>query len=286
MEKNIKEQKPKKISEGNKIYWMVALLGAVGFVVVILGMSAWLYGGTITPVKESLFNRFPLPVASVSGRIIVSTDVSTRKQIALANSKVITYKQALGDEILDSQIKEVLLKNKVSFSKDFEKSVLDSIDVDDSKKKLPGFVVDSYLRKVELGLFYAGNEQLHSEDYKKARKMTELIRLGKKFGEAAEESGVWDKGEALRNLYGDQGYLNVNNILPELRSKLTKDSVGNAQIVATRNGLSVVQVYGWKEGNETNAPEAGVNVVILPSTGFENWLGQELLKVKTRVYLK
>ncbi len=290
----------KTLSKKHKIILAVVI---VGIIVLVFGLIAWLYTGSLNGNKEKVFRTLPLPVAMVQSKTITRKDLYDRidlaKKVLEASGQPTTglEKQLLDQLIETKKIDVIVDKYNVKASKEDLENSYQAIlkkfpnnNEDDFKKTLEetyGMDINTFKNEVvyqsvlqeNLKLYFNQQESLNNEQYSKARDLIKQLDSGTSFEEVAKK---YSEDTASKEFAGDSGFVKFSDMLPEFQTAIKDLSIGNTKIVASRYGIHVLRVNAI-EGDSTNQAERSYNLqqIFIEPANFLNWLKSQTGQIKT-----
>lgn len=277
-----------------KTFQVLLALVIVSLFVAVL----WLYTGQLSQTKTKIFTEFRLPFALVNSALIPMNKVVVRHNLSQkiynsGNSGQITS-QIVSQLIKEEEIKQLassfgILANQKQINEEyyyqsgqnyfkkqaaFESSLANYGLTEDQFKNE---IIKPQLNYINLKIWFNSQSSLNSQAYRLANDYLEQIKSGQDMGQIAAQHSQDDIG---KNTEGDLGFVQVTDLLPELREPIENMSVGETKIVADRNGLHIFRV----EGKNDNQPH--LRDIYISADNFNSWLAEKLNKFKVRILLK
>lgn len=289
------------MKQRTKWIYRAAVTIIVMVLVFIIGSWAWLSFGKISPVQEKIYSFLPFPAAVVNGRAIsikqyisryhqAQAFVQKSAQGTNANLKSAVFQRLLEETKLkiiaeqknvpatDSQINKEYAKRQENFS---------SIGQGDLKQTLKQYGIDEKTYKNELlranvtaanlTVWFYSQRSLNSQAYAKADEILEKLKLGQSMEVLAK---AYSQDQQSKNMGGDLGYLEINQILPELELPLQNMAVGQSQILPTRYGLEIIKIEGRDNQGTGGFIRYHLRQIFLSGGDFNGWYGEQTKNFK------
>jgi hypothetical protein len=241
-----------------KVLWYS--LGAVGGVAVVVCLFLlWLYTGTFTSAKFTVFKALPLPIGKVAGKYVTISDLQSDVQVSNELGADIVRPGYLRERSADIKI-QYLVKQYNAAQVQFRDRDLSS--------------------RAALMLWWTGNEKLNPR-YAQIKSLENQLGRGAKFADLASK---FSEDAATKQFGGDAGYVNILEALPEFRAAVSPLRAGDYAIVPTRYGLELVLVEDIIEG-DSGKVKMRIRHIMLESKGFDAWLERELDKISVQFYI-
>lgn len=268
--------------------------------IAISGLIAWMYTGNVSPIKAKIMRTVPLPAALIelkpvrASELLAHLDLAER--IVGENKLTKEQRQMAYDQFLSGKKVEMLAQTKgvaatpeqinneyhsmVSHytsddSEAFAKQLQDNYQMTPEQFRTSILKQDISLNN--LALWYHSQESLNRDAYEKARKIFDKAESGTKFEDVAREYG----GETADKAFaGDEGFVNIEDLLPEFQEALAKASQDQILLAPSRYGLHVIKLLGKSEN-----PEGGIQLhlqqIYVEGSGFEKWYQEAVDNMKT-----
>ncbi len=256
----------------------------------------WLYSGTLTPTKNKILNSLPFPMAFVNGQAISMSQFTFRynlsnevlnpafnlqKESSIKNSVYNTLIQEakinqiarangvfVGSKEIDDTYKEQESKSDLENDKSFDE-LLKIYHFD--KHTYKNAVIKPELLLNALKIWFNSQKELNKILYEQANKVSQKISNGEDFKLLAKN---YSQEEVEKSIEGDLGYLDISEILPELREQVSTIQTGEYKVIPSRFGLHIIKLEE-KSGNKIHLRQ-----IFLNGTSFENWYLIESKKIK------
>ncbi len=293
-------------SKNKNKHWIAG--GVIGLVIlIIVGGLAWLYTGEVAGAKEKVFNALPLPAAIVDMQFVSAKEALAR--IALA--KQLMEAQGMGIEAKPSQTYDQLLETKKlsALTSKYKLSVTDEaineeyINIvkqyaqgDEEKfktelektyqmapEKFRNEVIRQELEQTELALWYSKQESLNKDAYAKANELKGKLDGGQSFDEVAT---AYTQDEATKDFAGDSGMIAYDELLPEFRTDLADNKVGDIKLVPSRYGIHILKILEQNNDGENGSRQIHLQQIFVKQTGFAEWLENETNNIRVLKLLK
>lgn len=251
------EKEEKKSKSRSAYVWGTSIAG--GIVVLLALFVAWLYTGSFTAAKFSVFETLNLPLGKVGGDYLTVRELKNQSQTP----------NELGADIirpgyLEANTQNIKIKYLVS-KYDAARGMVKDPDVS------PATV---------LAIWWAGNQKLNP---RYVQMQTIETRLGK--DENFKDLAVtYSEDDATKHLGGDAGYIDLSQALPEFRAAVTPMNKGDYKTVPTRYGLELVRVEDIIK-NESGNTLTRIRHITLENKEYQSWLEAELAQVSVTVYV-
>lgn len=278
-----------------------AVIVAVIFIIIATAaLWAWLSFGQLTPAKERVFRILPFPAAMVSGQPITVNDYLSRYdlaqkfsgqtgQIPPADLKSIIYNgliteteinilaQKYGVAATGPQIDEELLwqQNRARSQGQDLSAELEQLGVSQAVYK--NQLLKSQVAAANLAVWFYSQKQYNQQAYATSGNITDQLKSGTKF-EALAKAASQDPQS--KTLGGDLGFLELDQILPEVQNTLKDTRPGDVKIAATRYGIEVIFVAGGDNNGPNNSARLHLQQIFLAGGDFNTWFGQETKNFK------
>ncbi|HMR55304.1 MAG TPA: peptidylprolyl isomerase [Candidatus Doudnabacteria bacterium] len=269
--------------------------------VVIICFLTWLYTGSVSSAKESVFKAVPLPVALVESKHINSKQLFQRVQLAtdlLQDSTEST--ENLPTEVLNQLIEarktEILAadNNVLPSDEDLDMSYqavlnqLPSQSEEELAKELDtnyGISISTFKNEVlkqtatreNLSLWFNSQENLNPESYTKARELLNNLDNGSDFEQVATQ---YSEDIGSQAFAGDSGFVNYSDLLPEFQVAVSELALNDNVLVASRFGIHILRITGIEE-SEAGEKSYNLQQIFIAPSDFEAWLQTEFSKIKS-----
>ena len=137
-------------------------------------------------------------------------------------------------------------------------------------------VVMPWLYKQKLQIWFNSKTALNQKQYELAKTLAEKINSGEDMGLLARQYSQDDTEKATQ---GDLGFVEITEVLPEMREALSAMPEGKPQIVASRLGLHIIRLEGRMD-NKMHLRE-----IFLAPENFSKWVEQERGKLNVKKLL-
>lgn len=277
---------------------------AVGVIAILLIASlAWLYTGRVSSAKQKVFDKLPLPVALVNGRVVTSTELA--KRVTLAQD-LLTNTDTRIDNLADTILDQLIDTKKVEILAAKHDSTPTSADIDNafngvlkqfpnqSEQDLAAELQNTYgldlatfkkevLResviKENLSLWHNRQESLNAEAYTKARQLLSQLDNGGDFDTVAQTNS----DDLASNAFaGDSGFVAFNDLLPEFQAAVKDLAINDNKIVASRYGIHVLHINAIAENPDSQDNKTyNIQQIFLAPSDFNEWLNTEFENISS-----
>ncbi len=277
------------------------VVGVILFVAVIL--LTWLYTGSLSPAKEKVFAKVPLPVAIVDGRLITGPELYSRLNLAKkilsgSNQKDTTAEEFLNQLIDIKKVQVLAAKNDVAVSDEeidkqyqatvnghpsgneeaFLKELKSKYNLNESTLKQE--VLKQIVLQNNLSIWFNKQENLNQGSYNKARDIIKLLDSGSDFDEVARK---YTEDYASRDFAGDNGFVDFDSMLPEFQTAVKDLVVGDTKLMASRFGLHIIRIKGIEEqSSETDSPSYNLQQIFVKPGDFDKWFKEQSQSIKVQ----
>ena len=269
--------------------------------VVLICFFTWLYTGSITSAKESIFKAIPLPVALVESKHINSKQLFQRVQLATDLLQGNTESnENLPAEVLDQLIearKTETLAAKYSITPTDQEldmsyqAVINQLPGQSEEalatelNKNYGISISTFKNEVlrqtatreNLSLWFNSQENLNSESYTKARELLSNLDNGSDFEQVATQ---YSEDIGSQAFAGDSSFVNYSDLLPEFQVVVSELALNDNVLVASRYGIHILRITGIEE-NEANEKSYNLQQIFITPSDFEAWLQTEFSNIKS-----
>lgn len=269
-------------------------------VFIVLGgtLTFWLYAKPVTDFKIKVFKKLPLPVASVNGHFLSMQDYLDRynaaKKVLGANLTENEIKKAAYNQLIIDTGVAILAQNKgINVSKnqvdDEYESRVKTSDLEGKKNfedliQSYGFNKDDYKSEVikpwlltnSLRTWFSGQRDLNTKTYTLA---DELVAKITKVEDMGGLSRTYSADETEKASQGDLGFLEITELLPEIRETVSSMQLGDVKIIPSRVGVHIIRLEAKIE-NQLHLRE-----IFLNTENYSAWQIAELNKFKIKKLL-
>lgn len=247
---------------------VVILLG--GMVVCAFGIL-WLNTGQLSPLKQRVLNRIPIPIALVGSKPVWSTEYFKRLAILKGyqpkSMDEQTYRKTVYNRLLQEKAMDLLITDSNA------ETYKPSTDIDQGEQLLN----DWQNEKITLQIWYNSQQQFNSEAFQKLQRLQKLLVDGVTFEQLAADNSQ----EPLSKTFsGDLGYLEAKDLLPEIFRAIDSMKIGEIKQVVSRQGLHLIKLEGRDNLGQDNGQRIHLKQIYISESGFENWLDTEINKIK------
>lgn len=274
------------------------LISLATLILLGVALTFWLYSKPVTDSKIKVFEKLPYPIASVDGHFLSMQDYLNRYSAA---------KKVLGGNLNDSEIKksaynQLLIDTGVAIlarARDISisKNQIDeeytlrakSSDLEGKKSfeeliQSYGFNIEQYKSQVikpwlltnSMKIWFAGQRDLNSKTYALADELILKIGKGQSMGEL---SRIHSADETEKASQGDLGFLEITELLPEIRESVSSMQPGDVKTIPSRLGIHIIKLE-TKVENKLHLRE-----IFLNTENYSTWQTAELNKLKIKKLL-
>lgn len=253
-----------------KLFLVFTVLLALVLIASLAGIL-WMRSGSVTPAKIAVLKRLPVPVAVVSSVPVWANEYFNRLD------KLAPYRPGS----MDSEAYQ-----KMVFSRLMEEKAVDRIisanSVEKARPEISADPADGILqnwkaKQLTLQVWYNSKAEFNPEVHAKAESILKNIQTD---GDFEGQASIQSQDPASKNLYGDLGYLEAKDILPEILSAVDSMKAGETKIVASRLGLHIIKLIGKDNLGQENGQRMHLKQIFLSESGFDYWLASEINKIK------
>lgn len=258
----------------------------VAFLIVLvigLAVGIWLYSGSATPAKLSVFKAVHLPLGTVGGVHIAPGDLALYDRVGPLMKKTSTT------ALTDALKLEVVAKNKVKVSTSDIAAAAESLEKDEiyakavslaGKNNAEGTLAKSFATDAKLKAWYASQPDLEPALASRLFAVQSALANGSTYDQVAKQ---YSDDSATKWFAGDTGYVDLDKAIPEYRDAVQNLPKNKPTVVYTRYGIHLVEVVGDTTDNGKRL--VNIHEVVLVPKGYEAWLAQEKDKVPVVWYI-
>jgi parvulin-like peptidyl-prolyl isomerase len=275
-----------------KIYKIAS--AAIVLSLIIASLTFWLYKGSLTANKIRIFNALPLPMAVVGGQNIPVREFLQRQMVANTVLGAGSLNQAQNkNSIYDALINETkaaLVAQKYSAGvsqKEIDLEYQTRASQTDITGKRTFFellknyglgetdfknkIIKPQLLEQKIKIWHVSQQALNKDLYARAESLGQKIKSGENMGALAT---TFSQDETSKSVFGDLGFVDTSEVLPELREPLSSIKVGEVEIIPSRFGLHIIRLEG-KNGNQMHLRQ-----IFLEDSNFDNWYSTQTQNIK------
>jgi hypothetical protein len=281
----------KKISGKTRNSAVIVIVIAVIFTVC---SWIWLHNGQLDAFQEKIYSVLPFPAALVNGQVVTMRQYILRYELAqkfVAQSGVTdngNLKHTVFLRLLEESKLFVLARDKnvlptqsqidaeynarlaqTSGGKDL-KTILSSYEI--GEKTYKDELVKTDVAAANLTTWFFGQKELNSQSYAKADEIMQRLNAGES---AADLAKIYSQDPQSQSLGGDEGFLGLADILPEMQAPLKTMRVGDNKIIPTRFGLEVVKLQDLDSKGQNGSARYHFSQIFLAGGDFTAWLNQQ-----------
>lgn len=291
-----------------KLKKLLAWLAGIATIVIILLCAcwAWLSFGPMNSLKQKVFSVLPFPAAVVADRPISLKSYITRYQLAQTFSrnsgqqqpddlKTLVFNRMIAETEIEALAKQhgvTATGPEIDQEFRWQQSQLQA-QGQNLTQELAQYGINQQTYKTELvktnvmaanlTTWFYSQRNLNPEAYATADQILSQFQAGAKFEDLAK---TFSQDEQSKALGGDVGFVELDQILPEVQNTLKDTSLGQAQLAATRYGLEIIEVMS-PDGNGANgATRLHLRQIFLAGQDFKTWYDQETKNFKILKLIK
>ncbi len=275
-------------------------------VLMLLGV-AWLRYAPAGQLKESILHAIPYPLAEVGGKFIKTRDFYQRLTVAervysgradfnMANAKEQIFRQLVREQ----EVSLVAARHGVSVSnREIETGAAEAERQMNAREPngFQSFLDQNGLTKAEfknnimrpqqlwldLNLWFNRQQMLNDQAYKKVASLQQSLQAGTSFETLANQQS---EDTASKQLEGDLGFLDIQELLPEFKEQLDGTSDGEVKLISSRYGLHLVKVAGHDNGGMDGGTRLHIKQIFVKTSDFSKWFEQQRQNYKTHIFVK
>ncbi len=282
------------------------LLIVASLLVLFVILTVWLINGKVTPAKERVYGIIPYPLAFVGHRPVLMKDFLHQYKLSKVyykgnnNLSEEEIKNSVLKNLLEqAKLKEVASKYNVLVKEKALKTELLRKQVEavnggqtlENILKLEGMSLEDYkqivvkpeLLTTNLTIWFNSQKNLNSESLAKAAELKNRVDKGENIAILAKQ---FSQDNSSKMLEGDLGFVQVDEILPELQIGLDSMPVGETRVLISRFGVHVVKLEEKDNKGEQSSVRYHLRQVFLTPASFEQWYTTETNKIKVRRFIK
>jgi hypothetical protein len=269
-------------------------------------LTLWVINGNVTPAKEKIYGIIPYPLAFVGPQPVLMRDFLHHYKLAkkyyerngslseqeIKNSVVKNlleqaklkevaskYNVTITEKVLNAEIlrKQAEAANKGQTLENLLK--VEGMNLEDYKQ----IVVKPELLATNLTIWFNGQKNLNSEVLAKAGEFKNRVDKGENIEVLAKQ---FSEDNTSRMLGGDLGFVQVDEILPELQIELDSMPAGETRVLISRYGVHMVKLEEKDNKGERSSVRYHIKQVFLTPASFEQWYAAETNKIKVKRFIK
>lgn len=264
----------------------------ISFLIIFVPLKYWLYSGPLTPFKIKVFNSLPFPAVIVNGQIVPMSKFLFRYEVSkkilgsagqpqketevknniyyqlIEETKLEQlakkYRVSLSPKEIDSEYQTRAVESDLQGKKDFS-TLLNSYGISQAAYK--NEVIKPAEMATNLEIWYNSHRGLNQTTYEQADNLVQRIQGGENMGALAT---VFSQDDAGKGTEGDLGFVNVSEILPELRQPVESMKLGDVKIIASRYGIHIMRL------EEKNDNKNQLRQIFLKNSDFQSWYNGQI----------
>lgn len=287
-----------------KMTHKIILTVVIVLLVIVIGLIAWLYTGSMTSAKQKIFSSVPLPVALVEVSPVSSTQLFDRVKLAQQvlkesgqNSDAIND-QILGQLVEAKKIEVLARKNNLHVSGDEIEAAYQAVlaqfpngneeDLKKSLKESYGLDLNTFKNQAirqtvlqdKLSRWFNEQETLNNEGYQKSRDLLKQLDSGASFEEVANK---YNQDPASKDFAGDSGFVAFSDLLPEFQEGIKDLAIGDKKLIVSRYGFHIIKVLSIEEKEVDGKKEKNYNLqqIFVKPNDFVKWFTDESQKIRS-----
>jgi hypothetical protein len=270
--------------------------------VILATIFFWLTNGKLTGAKRNILKFFPYPIALVGKKPILANTYLKRLDLAEKNAPASNQLQSdvLSQIIYEEQIKQVADKYNVVISKndideefefyknEYEKNSNEQFAQELKKYSLSSeefkdFVLFTQVLKNKLEIWYNKQKNLNPDTYTKIDSLSQKIAQKEDFGQLAQ---IYSQDTFTKQIKGDTGFLELKDLLPEVRLEVKDGKAGDIKVIPTRYGVSLIKIEEIDNLNKEGGLKIHLRQIFAKTSGFGQWLEQETKNIPIKQIFK
>lgn len=264
--------------------FLSALIVFLIILVISLCAGIWLYSGTATPAKLSVFRVVHLPLGKVGSVRISPKDLSLYDRIAPLIHKTPTA------ALTDALKLESIAKDKVKIQSADIAAAAKALEEDELYKKAVSIagkdtaqdtLAKSFATDAALRAWYVSQPDLEPALAARLATVQRALANGSTYDQLAKE---YSDDSATKWFSGDTGYVDLDDAIPEYRDAVKNLQNNKPTTIYTRYGIHVVELVG--ETTDNGKRMVNLREIVLVPKGYEAWLAKEKDKVPVRWYIQ
>lgn len=280
------------------------LIPAIIIVVIIIAGLGWLYSGEVSGFKRTVFQTIPLPVAVIQSKIVTSTNLYKRVNLASdllasANQNPTDLESMILDQLIETKkIETIAAHNGINVTtEDLDNAFTGILKQfpNQSESELAqelqtnyGLDLATFKNEVlnqtvvqeKLSLWFNSQESLNPEAYTSARDLLSKLDNGEDFTGVAMK---FSQDPASQAFAGDSGFVAYSDMLPEFQTAVKDLALQDNKIVASRYGVHILKLNAIEETGEGDNKEKSYNLqqIFIAPNDFNRWLASETANIKS-----
>ena len=269
-------------------------------------LIVWFYGTPCNSTKDSVAKILPFPAALVNNKPVYIKTVLDRVNSATGASKQLTGTD-LRNEILNQIIGEketeivagrhdvyvtekelndqfTTLRQEMSESSSTEFSALLK-QYNLSENEFKNNVLKPELLLTNLQIWFNGQASLNKKQYDIAQTIQETLKSTSSSSTFASLVLKYSQDNNSEYLGGNEGFVAVNNLLPEFKRVLDGTKAGDVVVAPGRYGIYIFQVIAKDNGGEDNSPRVELQQIFLKPSDFNAWYNNQIKDIKIKIFL-
>ena len=287
-----------------KVWLIIAVLSSVLLLTITIIVSLWFLLPPNSGYKLFVMERFPIPLVRVNGSTIYTKQFYERVNSAkafykgtkklepiedLIYSKLVyeekvkqlanTYKIKVTGLEVESEFSRIKSSYKIESNISFENYLKSSGLTEDGFKKQ---VVFPGLLKQHLLIWFNSNENLNQKGFEKANAVKKLLSEGSSFEEVSK---TFNEDLLANKLDGTLGFIELNNLLPELKQGLENLPNGELKILPSRMGIHVVKVVSREKNSPSGSDRIELQGIFIKLEDFELWFNNSTKNFAVHMFI-
>lgn len=261
------------------------------------GAAIWLSRGQLTDSKLKAFKTLPFPMALVNNRVVSMKSFVDRYETAkifYAKSPEpvndADLKKGVADKMIEEEkIKQLASRKGVSVA---EGQITEEFDARAKQANLEGSqnfiellksygmtekqyredVIKPDILTTNLVVWFNKQKALNEDSYKLAESLQNRISQGETMDNMAKN---FSQDEASKLVEGDLGFVEITNILPELKEELDTMNTGQTKLVISRYGIHLMNLEEKDNNGPDGSPRLHIRQIFVKPGDFANWFKEE-----------
>ncbi len=289
-----------------KIFKVTGII-ILGLLIVCGLFAAWVIVGPASSVKTKLLSRLPLPLASVNGQIIPSTDLFVRYSIAqkayaqqpttdMQQVKTQIYNQLVreketqilasryGVSVSAGELNQQLQATKNDIAQDPSTSFNDFLkEYGLTEQQFKTMVLAPNLLSTDLTVWFNSQSSLNPQTYQDLSSIQQQLAQGTAFSALVPKYNQDPSTEATN---GDMGFVPMDSIASEYQQNLEQTAVGGITEIINAQGIHVVKILAKDNNAANHGEEVHVQEILLQPADFNQWFNKQTKTFSIKKFIK
>ncbi len=280
------------------------ILTMVVFILLAAAFCFWFYSQPFSGSKISIAKALPFPAAFVDGHPIfarelvrrlslaeqystsnkqkTSTDIILGQLIDEKNTQIIAQKYgvSVGSKQLDDELEKIKNQSPKNFT-----ALLKSYGISESTFKLE--ILKPDILRTNLLSWFNAQRSINSTQYALADSLKQQITSASSSTSTfATLVKNYSQDPGSKTMQGDMGFVEINNMLTELKAPLDSAKPGDVIILPSRYGIHIFQIIAADRNGPNNSPRLEIKQIFLQAGDFSSWFNGEINNIKVKRLLK